>query len=95
MSSSSDTLLAFLLGAAVGGAAGLLMAPNRGETTRKKIMKSIGELQERGEGVYDDAEKAIEQKAQDIVNLAKGQVGAVQSAVAEGKTAYLKELNKS
>jgi gas vesicle protein len=95
MSSTSDTLLAFLLGAAVGGAAGLLMAPNTGTTTRKKLKKGIAELQDRGEDMYEEAEKAIEDKTQDIVKLAKSQVDAVKGAVNEGKTAYFKELKKA
>ena len=95
MSSTSDTLLAFLVGAAVGGAAGLLMAPNTGVTTRKKLKKGIAELQERGESVYEEAEKAIEGRAQEIVDLAKSQVEAVKGAVNEGKSAYFKELKKA
>jgi len=95
MSSTSDTLLAFLLGAAVGGAAGLLLAPNTGPTTRKKLKKGIAELQDRGEHIYEDAEKAIEDKAEEIVSLAKSQVEAVKGAVNEGKSAYFKELKKA
>jgi gas vesicle protein len=95
MSSTSDTLLAFLLGAAVGGAAGLLLAPNTGPTTRKKLKKGIAELQNRGEGMYEEAEKAIEDKAQEIASLAKSQVEAVKGAVNEGKSAYFKELKKA
>jgi gas vesicle protein len=95
MSNTSDTLLAFLLGAAVGGAAGLLMAPNTGTTTRKKLKKGIAELQDRGEHIYEDAEKAIEGKAQELASLAKSQVDAVKGAVNEGKGAYFKELKKA
>jgi len=95
MSSSSDTLLAFLVGATVGGIAALLLAPDKGEVTRKKLNKSIGELQKRGESVYEDAEKAIDKKAEELKKLAKGQVEAVKEALAEGKGAYLKELKKS
>ena len=95
MSSSSDTLLAFLVGATMGGIAALLLAPDKGKVTRKKINKSIAELQKRGENVYGDAEKAIDKKTDDIKKLAKGQVGAVKEAIAEGKDAYLKELKKN
>ena len=95
MSSTSDTLLAFLLGAAAGAATGLLLAPNTGTTTRKRIKKSIAELQERGEGVYEEAEKAIEEKAQEIVDLAKSQADAVRGAINEGKAAYFKEIKKA
>ncbi len=95
MSNTSDTLLAFLIGAAMGGAAGLLLAPNTGTTTRKKLKKSIGELQSRGEDIYEDAEKAIEKKTGEIGRVAKNQVDAVKEALNEGKAAYIKELKSS
>jgi gas vesicle protein len=95
MSNSSDTLLAFLVGATMGGIAALLLAPEKGEVTRKKIKKSVAELQERGEGVYEEAEKALEKKAQEMVKIAKHQADAVKEAISEGKGAYLKELKKS
>ena len=95
MSSSSDTLLAFLVGATMGGVAALLLAPDKGEVTRKKLNKGIAELQKRGEGVYEDADKAIDKKTDEIKKLAKGQVEAVREAIAEGKGAYVKELKKS
>jgi len=95
MSNTSDTLLAFLIGAAMGGAAGLLLAPSTGTTTRKKLKKSIGELQSRGEDIYEDAEKAIEKKTDEIGRVAKNQVDAVKEALNEGKAAYLKELKNS
>ena len=94
MSESSDNLLAFLLGAVVGAAAALLLAPEKGEVTRKKIKKSFDELQERGEGMYEEAEKTIEKKAKEIAKLAKNQAEAVKEAFAEGKDAYLKEVKK-
>lgn len=41
MSKTSNTLVAILAGAAVGAVAGILMAPERGEDTRKKIGKAL------------------------------------------------------
>jgi len=95
MSNTSDTLLAFLVGATVGGIAALLLAPEKGEVTRQKIKKSFNELQERGEVAYEELEKSIEGKAKELAQLAKAQGEAVKGAFAEGKSTYLKELKKS
>jgi len=48
MSNTGDTLLAFLVGATVGGVAALLMAPEKGEKTRKKLKKEIKGLRKSG-----------------------------------------------
>jgi len=95
MSNTSDTLLAFLVGATVGGIAALLLAPDKGEVTRKKIQKGFGELQKRGEETYEGIEKSLEGKAKELANLARSQGDAVKEAFNEGKNAYLKELKKS
>ena len=55
----------------------------------------IAELQDRGEHIYEDAEKAIEEKAEEIATLAKSQVDAVKGAISDGKNAYFKELKKA
>jgi len=94
MGSSGDRLLAFLAGAAVGGIAALLLAPEKGEVTRKKIRKMFEELQERGEDACGETGKALEGKAKELAKLAKSQTGAIKEAFAEGKEAYLKELKK-
>ena len=95
MSNTSDTLLAFLVGATVGGIAALLLAPEKGEVTRKKIQKGFGELQKKGEDTYDEIEKSLEGKAKELAKLARSQGDAVKEAFNEGKSAYLKELKKS
>jgi gas vesicle protein len=95
MSNTSDTLLAFLVGATVGGIAALLLAPEKGEVTRQKIKKGFEELKERGEHSYEEMEEAIENKAKEVVKLAKAQSDALKGAFAEGKNAYMKELKKS
>ena len=41
---NTKTLLGFLAGAAVGALAGILLAPDKGSETRKKISKKTGDL---------------------------------------------------
>jgi gas vesicle protein len=106
MSKSSDTALAFLLGAVTGGVIALLLAPEKGEVTRKKIRDGAGDIYGRGKSLAGEAgqrtkERALEtgewvkEKAADVAGTARAQVEAVKSAVAEGKEAYRRELEKS
>jgi gas vesicle protein len=50
--STSKVLVGFLVGAAVGGALGILLAPDKGAETRRKIIEKGSDL-----GDIDEAEK--------------------------------------
>ena len=78
-----DTVFAFLLGAAVGGAVALLFAPASGEETRKRIRRGFDSMYEKGRNM-----------AGRVADGARHQVDAVKAAVHEGKEAYRKELSK-
>lgn len=45
MDNSNNTLLALILGGAIGAAAGILYAPDKGEKTRKKLKKEAKKRQ--------------------------------------------------
>jgi gas vesicle protein len=51
---NTKTLLGFLAGAAVGALAGILLAPDKGSETRKKISKKTGDLGESLKGTFND-----------------------------------------
>ena len=51
---NTKTLLGFLAGAAVGALAGILLAPDKGSETRKKISKKTGDLGESLKGSFND-----------------------------------------
>jgi gas vesicle protein len=106
MSKSTDTALAFLLGAVTGGVIALLLAPEKGEVTRRKIREGAGDLygkgkdfagdtSDRARGAAHEAGEWVKEKASDAATVARTQVEAVKSAVAEGKEAYRRELEKS
>jgi gas vesicle protein len=95
MSEKSDNLLAFIVGAAIGAVAGVLLAPDSGANTRKKLKKTITDLQEKGGEMYDEAEKSLHAKTKTLVDEAQNRVEAVKAAVNEGKAAYLREIKKS
>jgi gas vesicle protein len=54
MSRSSDVVLAFLAGAVAGGVVALLLAPEKGSETRRKLRRRVDDLTEKG-GEYFDA----------------------------------------
>lgn len=59
MKNSSKVLLSFIVGALSGVAAGLLLAPDKGKNTRKKIKDSIDDLSEKAkDSITDLSEKA-------------------------------------
>lgn len=66
MSKTSNTLVAILAGAAVGAVAGILMAPERGEDTRKKIGKgfktSTDELNKKFDDLKSQVKSALNNK---------------------------------
>jgi gas vesicle protein len=47
MKDLSKVLLSLIVGAAAGVAAGLLLAPDKGENTRKKVKDSFNDLSEK------------------------------------------------
>jgi len=51
---NTKTLLGFLAGAAVGALAGILLAPDKGSETRKKISKKTSDLGESVKSSFDD-----------------------------------------
>lgn len=57
MSSKSNTLLAFLLGAATGAVLGILYAPDKGSNTRDKLSYRL-----------DKYKKMLEEMLEDLIN---------------------------
>ncbi len=105
MSRTSDNTMAFLLGALVGGAVAILLAPEKGEVTRQRLRRSAtgayvkgrGWVQETQEDVQDriaDIGDKAKEKAAGVADAARTQVDAVKGAIQEGREAYRRELGK-
>ncbi len=53
-SSNARIIAAFLAGAAAGASLGLLLAPDKGENTRRQIRESLGEITGKARETIDD-----------------------------------------
>lgn len=60
MNDSFRTTLAFIGGAAIGATLGILLAPEKGSDTRKKIMS-------RAKDIADDVTEAAKEKYNDLI----------------------------
>ena len=70
--SSSKVIISFLVGAAIGGALGVLLAPDKGAETRRKIVEKGSDL---GDSISEFG-GTIKDKFNQMMNGAKGGVNA-------------------
>lgn len=78
--SSSETILAFLLGGIIGAAVGILFAPASGKETRKKIKE-----------IADDLKEGIDEFVEDAGTKISEEKDKIKSAIEAGKKAYEKK----
>lgn len=64
--SKSKLLASLLIGAAAGAVLGILLAPDKGSETRKKIAKKTSELGEELKNKFGEAKETIKEKYESI-----------------------------
>jgi gas vesicle protein len=98
MSRNTNTLVAFLVGAAVGSVTALLLAPEKGEVTRRRLRDGSSRAIKQGKDAVTRAAASVQEtareKGHEVSEVARQQVSAVRGAVAEAKDAYRRELEK-
>lgn len=91
-------LAAFLLGAVVGVAAGVLFAPAKGETTRRRIKRwADDEYEEKKEYIMEHAgelKDKIKEHAADLRHKLAEHAGDARERFEEGKDKVVKEFNR-
>ena len=91
MSKAQEWTVAFVLGAVVGSVTALLLAPEKGDVTRKQLQDGALELAKRGESLADEMRGAAA-KAMDAASRAtRKQVDTVRGAVTEAGRASSEE----
>ena len=80
-------MAAFLLGAVVGAAVGLLWAPAKGETTRRRLKRWANDT-------YEDNKEMMLEHAQDLKEKAKEHLDAAREKISEGKEKVMKEFTR-
>ena len=68
---NTKTLLGFLAGAAVGALAGILLAPDKGSETRRKITKKTGDLGDSLKGSFNDFVDGIKESYSSVKSEAE------------------------
>lgn len=77
MSKTSKVLLGFLAGAAIGGVLGILLAPDKGSETRRKIMEKGSDL---GDSLAGFGEQCRD-KFNDVVENVKGSFNSTKNSM--------------
>jgi len=86
--SKTGMFVAFALGAAAGGTAALLMAPDKGSETRNRIKEGT-------EHLVEGTKESVETKAHRVSSAARAQTNAVKEAAMTARKAYKEELAHS
>lgn len=71
MKDLSKVMLSFIVGALAGAAAGVLLAPDKGKNTRKKVKKSMDDLSEKVKDSMDDLSAKVKDTVDDLSAKAK------------------------
>ena len=85
--SAGTGLAAFLLGAVIGAAAGLLLAPAKGETTRRRLKRWANDT-------YEDNKELMLEHAQDLKDKAKEHFESAREKFKKKKKKVVKEFNR-
>lgn len=92
--SSGSVLLSFLLGGMVGAGLALLLAPQSGPETRKKIMDIAEDVKEKAGEYMSQAKDRVTSTVDKGKSFVEEKKSLIAAAFEAGKEAYEKEVQK-
>lgn len=92
--SSGSIVLSFLLGGMVGAGLALLLAPQSGQETRKKIKELAEDVKEKAYEYTGTAKERVKSTVEKGKEFFEEKKAAIASAIEAGKEAYEKEVHK-
>ena len=95
MTRTQELAVVFAFGAVAGGVAALLLAPEKGEVTRKRLKEGARGLIKRGGTLAGEIRGATAGVLQTATGTVRRQAEAIKGAVADGTKAYREELSRS
>lgn len=91
---SGSLLLSFLLGGVVGAGMALLLAPQAGEETRRKIKELADDIKDKTNEYINDAREKVTSAAEEGRGYYDEKKSLVKAAIEAGKDAYEREKEK-
>src|SRR5271169_5556679 len=91
---SGSVLLSFLLGGMVGAGLALLLAPQSGPETRKKIMDIADDVKEKANDYMSQAKETVTSTVEKGKSFVDEKKSLITAAFEAGKEAYEKEIQK-
>jgi len=92
--SAGSVLMSFLLGGIVGAGLALLLAPQSGEETRKKIKEFADDVKDKTTGLVDQTKHTVTDLVDEGKELYEEKKSIFKAAVDAGKDAYEKEKER-
>lgn len=91
---AGSVMLSFLLGGMVGAGLALLMAPQSGQETRRRIREFADDTKERANEYVSQARERVVSTVDKGKGMLDDQKSAITAAFEAGKEAYEKEVHK-
>jgi len=92
--SAGTVFLSFLLGGIVGAGLAMLLAPQSGSETRKRIREFADDIKEKAEDYVEHIKKGITSTVEEGKDFYEEKKSAIAAAVEAGKKAYEKEKER-
>ena len=81
MNNTSKILLGFIAGAAIGGALGILLAPDKGSETRRKIVEKGSDLSDSLTDSLSGLGETVKEKFNEAVDGVKGKFNKARNSM--------------